>query len=189
MFIATTGDKILKSANGKLKYFITSGNNEYYDVDGVVEFWTDNGAKWTFKNRLLTDVNDNINSRYYYCDYFGNFTYIPYYMEFDCGYLKSYRNTDEEDIILTDIYNTNLPYEKRGWTYGDYVYYYKNVEDTKNDDYFTAKYIEKLYFSVKREKGYAIGNLSYKERGYYARIGDCYFYCDGNNGYRMVEIV
>lgn len=185
---------IVFDTDGTLQYFVYSDNDyRYTDLDGTVKFVTDEGVKWVFNNRLLSDVYDDPDSWYLFGeDLDMDFTYYKYKMNVEGGYLVSYYEdtTPPGPLYSGDhIYNPSLTYEQNGWKCEKWVYYYKTVEAAHNGYYFDSEYVDFIQFGHKNSGKYSIDSLKNQIRGYYAQIGSQFFYCDGTNGYRMVELI
>ena len=184
---------IVFDTDGKLQYFVYGNNYRYNDVAGTVKFVTDNGYKWVFKNRVLSEVYNDSDSWYLFGENLKmDFTYYKYKMNVENGYLVSYYEdtTPPGPLYSGDyIYNPKLTYEENGWQCNKKVYYYRTVEAAHNGSYFASEDVDYFQFGHKNSGKYSIDSLKHQTRGYFAQIGGQFFYCDGVNGYRMVELI
>ena len=140
----------------------------------------------------MSEVYDDPDSWYLFGeDLKMDFTYFRYNMNVDSGYLVSYYDINfPGDVYSGDhIYNPKLTYEENGWQCNKKVYYYRTVEAAHNGSYFDSEDVDYFQFGHKNSGKYSIDSLKYQTRGYFAQIGGQFFYCDGVNGYRMVELI
>lgn len=172
---------------GNLSYFLQPRGGHYDSVSGNVEFTTNEGVVWNFSNRKLSSspYKISIDDGYYNCTKeLMQFTGEKYYMKFEYGYLTVYYTNDS---------NSNVPHtddidDANGWTCNRTVYYYHSKQEAYSNQYYDESYETKLYFREKPGYGYYITGLKTSQAGKYAQINGYYFYSDGTNGWRKINM-